>query len=223
MSRSWLLLSVLALLALALFAAPSFAHEAEAEDALADFELEFDGFDADAAAMLLETEAEGEDALEAETEAEAEAEDDSFAELDSEMEAESEQEYVSLLQVSSAKRYSYSQRSGVFTFPDGRKVQSYSGKGAEINNPAKQCVSNRGPLPRGTYTIGPRHRHATTGPDSLRLTPSKSNAMCGRAGFLIHGGSFATAKTGPSSQGCIIMPVADRRRIVAGGILTVTV
>lgn len=245
MSRSWLLAALLALLALSLLAAaPAAAHEAEVDDAqLADFELEMEGFDGDETMMMeLGVDAEGD--MEAEAEAESEFDADSFAELGAEaevdaeaetevdaeseldMEAEAESDFeadLSLLELGAAPRYTYSQRSGIFTFPNGRRVQCYSGKGAEINNPAKQCVKNKGPLPRGVYTIGPRHRHRTTGADSMRLTPARGNAMCGRAGFLIHGGRFTSARSGPSSQGCIIMPLTQRRQIVRGGILTVTV
>lgn len=115
--------------------------------------------------------------------------------------------------------YTYNQRTGIFVFPNGRRVQCYSGKGAGfLNNPAAQCTPNKGPLPRGRYTIGPQHTHRTCGPVSYRLEPKAGTAMCGRAGFLIHGGNMVTKA---SSQGCIIMPVGDRRTIVRGSTLNV--
>ncbi|WP_235955855.1 tlde1 domain-containing protein [Rouxiella aceris] len=67
-----------------------------------------------------------------------------------------------------------------------------------------ECLLNKGPLPRGKYTIsGKQQRHRTAGVYVLVLAPYSTNKMCGRAGFLIHGDNGK----GTASEGCI---VADR-------------
>ncbi|WP_083386147.1 tlde1 domain-containing protein [Methylomonas sp. LWB] len=100
------------------------------------------------------------------------------------------------------------------TTPDG---DGYAGHNLGLNNPDYQNVpgtgqnSNGGPLPQGAYTIEPQQNNVTgTGvqlPASMRLTPYPSNNMFGRSGFLIHGGNMSTQS---SSQGCIILPKANR-------------
>lgn len=54
-----------------------------------------------------------------------------------------------------------------------------------------ECVRDKGPLPRGSYTIGPAFFHARTRAWTMRLTPYPENQMCGRDGFMIHGESSA--------------------------------
>ncbi len=65
------------------------------------------------------------------------------------------------------------------------------------NNPAQTSVPSHGPIPTGTYTIGP----PLPAPHNLRrwLTPDPANTMFGRSGFQTHGcGDPATC-----SEGCI--------------------
>lgn len=89
----------------------------------------------------------------------------------------------------------------------------YSGSSREggRNDPAKQCVEDVGPLPRGLYAIG-RPRLGPS-PFSLPLVPSPTNLMCGRGGFYVHGDSLAAP--GGASHGCIILDLPVRRRIAA--------
>ncbi len=89
----------------------------------------------------------------------------------------------------------------------------YAGHNFGLNNPLAQDIpggprdSDAGPLPQGSYTIGPLQNNVTsTGtvlPDSMRLIPDPSNDMFERSGFLIHGGNM---KDRSSSQGCIVAP-----------------
>ncbi len=93
--------------------------------------------------------------------------------------------------------------------------QSYAGHGPGVNNPSMQNVPMEGPLPRGTYTIGPQQNNRThNGKNlimSMRLTPSPSNQMFGRAGFLIHGPHANDHRD--SSNGCPIMTRSMRNQI----------
>ncbi len=49
--------------------------------------------------------------------------------------------------------------------------------------------------------------------NAIPLTPAPANRMFGRSGFFVHGDS--NAHPGEASQGCIIMPLAIRRRMAA--------
>jgi len=112
----------------------------------------------------------------------------------------------------------YEQRTGQMVCVDdetGRVVvnrQGYAGRGVGRNNPALQSVRNVGPLPQGRYSIGIGfNNRGSTGPESLRLTPSDDEEMFGRGRFLIHGGGR------DASKGCIVLPIEDRRAISAAG------
>lgn len=102
--------------------------------------------------------------------------------------------------------------------------RGWSGHGTGKDNPAMQSSQNVGPLPVGTYTIGqsfnyrrtPKTPHGT-GVHSMRLTPSVSNQMFGRSGFLIHGASANPAHHGQESNGCIVIGLLTRRRIATSG------
>jgi hypothetical protein len=50
-----------------------------------------------------------------------------------------------------------------------------------------------GPLPQGTYTLGNMYTFKGM-PYCYDLYPSSSNNMCGRSGFLIHGGNELLSK-----------------------------
>lgn len=68
-----------------------------------------------------------------------------------------------------------------------------SGTGSCQNSPPCQNVRDHGPIPPGTYTVGPQL------PNSSRrnLTPDPSNTMYRRYGFQTHGcGNPATCSTG---------------------------
>jgi RHS repeat-associated protein len=94
----------------------------------------------------------------------------------------------------------------------------YAGGGAGLNNSALDLARNTGPLPQGTYTIGPQQT-ITTGngtvlPRAMRLIPDADNWMYGRDGFIIHGGNMVTQT---SSQGCIIQKPEIRNQIGSSG------
>jgi|SRR6185312_7592092 len=98
----------------------------------------------------------------------------------------------------------------------------YSGFGAGKLNPEMENVANVGPLPRGTYTM-----EIIKGEDGLpcdyegkkkpviRLVPSSTNEMFGRAGFLMHGDSISDP--GTASHGCVIEDHGTRE-VVANAI-----
>lgn len=112
----------------------------------------------------------------------------------------------------------YVQRTGDLIAGDGEIIAGgYAGNGTAKNNPDMDNVPNRGPLPRGRWKIGPP-RDLTGGPHGpyvLPLTPSPKTDMHGRMGFLVHGDSIK--KPGTASNGCIIEPLAIRKRLVASG------
>ena len=87
----------------------------------------------------------------------------------------------------------------------------YSGRPGFANDSANECVSMKGPLPRGTYTIGPAFYHHKTRAMTMRLTPFIENQMCGRDGFMIHGNSAAHPLS--ASDGCIILDMRYRKEI----------
>jgi hypothetical protein len=87
----------------------------------------------------------------------------------------------------------------------------YSGKGAAKNDPDQQCVVDQGPIPRGSYAIGPAMNHPRLGPVAIPLTPDPNNDMSQRSGFFIHGDSVSDP--GNASDGCIILPRTSREAI----------
>jgi hypothetical protein len=90
---------------------------------------------------------------------------------------------------------------------------NYSGRPNFKDDSANECVSGKGPLPRGTYTIGPAFYHHKTRAWTMRLIPYVENSMCGRDGFMIHGDS--AAHPGEASDGCIILNLTSRKVIAA--------
>ncbi len=97
----------------------------------------------------------------------------------------------------------------------------YSGRPGYKNDTSKECVKEKGPIPRGNYTIGKPFHHNKTGSWTMRLTPSSSNNMCGRDGFMIHGDS--SRRPGEASDGCIILQLQYRKKITESGDNSLTV
>jgi hypothetical protein len=119
--------------------------------------------------------------------------------------------------------YTYSQSGHHFSGPayDGSYIDTYgccSGQsGSCRNNPACQCQVSVGPLPQGTYSLGNMMTFKGM-PYSYELYPASSNNMCGRSGFLIHGG----ACSGNPSEGCIVIEnESTRYKIKSGATLKV--
>jgi uncharacterized protein RhaS with RHS repeats len=117
----------------------------------------------------------------------------------------------------------YSQRTGdlVCTDANGRtyvNCTGYAGRGAGLNNPNAQNVPNTGPLPQGTYTVGPQVNGTHLGPGARALTPAPTNNMFRRSAFYIHADNRRQNNT--ASEGCIV--VGDcRNQIPAGETLRV--
>jgi hypothetical protein len=119
--------------------------------------------------------------------------------------------------------YTYSVSSHHFSGPafDGGSISTSSccsgASGSCRNNPSCQCQKNVGPLPKGHYTIGDMFTFHGM-PYCYELFPSSSNDMCGRSGFLIHGGGCSA----DPSEGCIVIEDENiRYKIKSGGSLTV--
>jgi type VI secretion system (T6SS) effector TldE1-like protein len=106
----------------------------------------------------------------------------------------------------------YSQKTGELCAPNGSCVATgYAGAGVCENQPAMQWASDRGPIPRGLYTIGPPRDDDQMGPFCLPLEPDPNNEMHDRFGFYMHGDN----DTGTASTGCIIMPRTTREQVAA--------
>jgi Protein of unknown function (DUF2778) len=97
----------------------------------------------------------------------------------------------------------YDQRTGTLSRNDEVLGQGYSGFGDGKNNPVMQDEANLGPIPKGSYEIGPPRDTPTHGPHVMELSPSAETHTFGRSGFLIHGDSVVNP--GTASHGCIIL------------------
>jgi hypothetical protein len=116
----------------------------------------------------------------------------------------------------------YTITTGVLTTDDGEVIleDCYAGGFAgqvpgAVNNPAACFTAMTGPLPPGSYDIGPLLHHPELGP-AMKLTPSPKNKMMGRGGFYIHSNNRARDAGLPpypntpgknSSDGCIVVTV----------------
>jgi hypothetical protein len=119
--------------------------------------------------------------------------------------------------------WTYEQSTGRLSH-DGEPIETgYAGNGSGLNNPAEQATENVGPLPQGTYDIGPaRADGGHMGPFVLPLTPRPENTMFGRSAFFMHGDKIA----GPphtASDGCIIMSRGTRNAVASSGDTTLVV
>ena len=94
-------------------------------------------------------------------------------------------------------------------------ANGYSGAGDGKNNPTEEYVKNIGPIPAGSYTVGPPIDSPIHGPFALPLLPDLDNDMYGRSGFMMHGDSLQ--HPGNASEGCIIMPRFAREQVWNGG------
>ncbi len=120
----------------------------------------------------------------------------------------------------------YSQSTGAMTDLNGNTVGTgYSGNGQGLNNPSMQNEPGVGPIPQGSYNIGPQQNNVTGSGtrlrQSMRLTPNPANEMYGRSGFLIHGDN--RYRNNSASEGCIIFPPDIRSIIGNSGDHTLTV
>lgn len=112
----------------------------------------------------------------------------------------------------------YEQATGEMNYsPDGVAAQpitkGYSGFGVGKDNPNMEHVRDVGPIPRGSYAIGPAHSDPEKGPMVMALVPRADTSTFGRGGFLIHGDSLE--HPGEASHGCIILDRVAREAIAA--------
>jgi RHS repeat-associated protein len=90
----------------------------------------------------------------------------------------------------------------------------YAGINQGLNNPAAQDQPFVGPLPQGTYYIGPQQDNGNL-LQSMVLTPDQANQMYGRDNFLIHGAHRNDQNN--SSNGCIVVGRSTRDLIGNSG------
>jgi len=79
----------------------------------------------------------------------------------------------------------------------------YSGRGDGLNNPQLSNVPDVGPIPAGTWTIGPFVDDPEKGPIVTHLVPCMGTETFGRSGFMIHGDNPEMNHS--ASEGCIIL------------------
>lgn len=123
-----------------------------------------------------------------------------------------------ILNTTTGGPYTYSQSGHHFygTAYDGTYIDTKgccSGQsGSCRNNPDCQCKVSVGPLPQGSYSLS--NMMTFKGMNyCYELYPSSSNNMCGRSGFLIHGGSCS----GNPSEGCIVIEDENTRYKIKSG------
>jgi hypothetical protein len=110
--------------------------------------------------------------------------------------------------------WTYEISTGVMLDPDGNRLAvGYSGSGIGRNNTLYQNKIDVGPIPMGSYEIGPPQDSQELGPHAMPLEPFLSNEMYGRSGFWIHGDN----STHTASEGCVIMSFAARQAISSSG------
>jgi len=93
--------------------------------------------------------------------------------------------------------------------------KGYSGREEAKNQPDLDSLKDRGPIPKGTWTVGPPFDGGTHGPFCLRLIPDHDTVTHGRDGFLVHGDSIRAP--GTASHGCVILPRAVREEVWNSG------
>jgi hypothetical protein len=97
-------------------------------------------------------------------------------------------------------------------------AEGYSGYESYHNDTSAETLSNLGPLPEGTWSIGSLESHITS--DSMSLTPS-SDIDTTRSGMYIHGDNSAGDYS--ASTGCIILDPETRSDIGNSGVTTLVV
>lgn len=105
----------------------------------------------------------------------------------------------------------YRQSTGDLSYKGQVVDRGYSGAAIARNNPSLERLPAVGPIPRGTYRVGPPHDSRKTGPYTLDLTPIKGTNTYGRTAFKMHSDSIT--HPGNASEGCIVMHVHTRQRV----------
>jgi Protein of unknown function (DUF2778) len=108
----------------------------------------------------------------------------------------------------------FNSRTGQITDPtDQPFALAYSGHGLGLLNPRLESVANIGPIPRGSYQIGPAYTHIDLGPIVMNLDPLAGTETLGRSGFRIHGDNRDGNHS--ASHGCVVVGPDVRRAIAA--------
>lgn len=111
----------------------------------------------------------------------------------------------------------YSQSSGDLINAAGEVIATgYSGALGYKNSPPMQDIKDKGPIPRGLYTIDTPIDTADHGPFVLPLIPDEDNEMFGRTGFMCHGDRLE-GPSGLASEGCIILSRHIRSKLWDSG------
>lgn len=109
-------------------------------------------------------------------------------------------------------QWTYSQTTGELAHDGQVEGTGYSGTGNGRNNPIMQTVENVGPIPQGTYQIGPAYDEVPgLGPCVMHLDPIDGTDTYGRSAFRIHGDNVRD----DASHGCIILGPFMRHLIAA--------
>jgi hypothetical protein len=119
--------------------------------------------------------------------------------------------------------WTYQQSTGRMVHNGKAVATGYSGWGSLAkgfrNNPAKQGVVAKGPIPQGLWKMtGVVTKHPSLGPFVILLEPVGHNAL-GRSLFRIHGDNAQN----DASHGCVILPRNIRELIWNSGDRALTV
>lgn len=107
--------------------------------------------------------------------------------------------------------FTFDIRTGRLCQADATLGFGFSGHPPHTNDPSATSLPNIGPIPKGTYLIGPSYHHPVLGPVTMNLSPDESNQMFGRSAFRIHGASAVHPED--SSEGCVILARSIRELI----------
>jgi hypothetical protein len=105
--------------------------------------------------------------------------------------------------------WTYKQSTGDLNSDHDYEGRGYSGTGEGRNNPAMQNVPDVGPIPVGTWNIGPAYDDDHLGPCVMHLDPAEGTETFGRSLFRIHGDN----PQHDASHGCVILGPLIRRII----------
>jgi hypothetical protein len=98
-------------------------------------------------------------------------------------------------------------------YHDGARIgRGYSGQPPHVNKPEDEGLKDKGPIPRGYWTIiGRPYNSAMLGPFVMVLEPKPGTETFGRSAFRIHGDS--KSRPGYASHGCIVLDRTYREAI----------
>ena len=100
--------------------------------------------------------------------------------------------------------WTYNSANGVLSHNGAVIGVGWSGHDDGRNDPLMEAHPDLGPIPRGTWEVGPAVDREDKGPVVMALTPAEGTQTFGRGGFLVHGASATNPNE--SSHGCIILP-----------------